>query len=84
MDPPRCPRCDAAAPELAPGQPLCDVCWEALPSRVRRAVSRLKISRQVQFALGELDVSPAARKKRTRRAGAGAAAQEPPSPPTSS
>ena len=84
MDAPRCPRCDAAAPELAPGQPLCDVCWEAIPSRTRRAVSRLKLSRQVLFANGQLAVEPAARKKRTRRGGAGAAAEPPPSPPTSS
>ena len=45
MHAPRCPRCNAAAPELAPGQPLCDVCWNATPSRVRRAVARLKVSR---------------------------------------
>jgi hypothetical protein len=70
MDTPRCPRCGAAAPELAPGQPLCDVCWEALPSRVRRAVSRLKLSRQQRFAIGELEVQPAPRKKRTRHGGA--------------
>jgi hypothetical protein len=69
MDTPRCPRCGAAAPELAPGQPLCDPCWEALPSRVRRAVARLKPSRQKRFAQGQLEVQPAARKKRTRRGG---------------
>jgi hypothetical protein len=83
MDALRCPRCDAAAPELAPGQPLCDVCWEALPSRTRRAVARLKVSRQLLFASGQLDVRPAARKKRPRRGGPGAA-EPPPSPPTSS
>jgi hypothetical protein len=71
MDTPRCPRCGAAAPELAPGQPLCDLCWEALPSRVRRAVARLKPSRQQRFALGQLEVPPAARKKRPRRGGSG-------------
>jgi len=73
METSRCPRCGAAALEIAPGQPLCDVCWEAVPSRVRRAVSRLKISRQRQFAAGTLDVPPAARKKRPRRGGAGGA-----------
>jgi predicted amidophosphoribosyltransferase len=67
MDAPRCPRCGAAAPEIAPGQPLCNVCWEALPSRVRRAVARLKPSRQQRFASGELEVQPAARKKRPSR-----------------
>jgi hypothetical protein len=75
MDAPRCPRCNASAPELAPGQPLCDVCWGATPSRVRRAVARLKVSRQVLFATGQLEVPPAARKKRPRR---GRAAPEPP------
>ena len=70
MDAPRCPRCGAAAPEIAPDQPLCDVCWEALPSRVRRAVARLKPSRQQRFAIGELEVQPAARKKRPSRKGA--------------
>jgi hypothetical protein len=70
-----CPRCGAAAPELAPGQPLCDVCWGDLPSRVRRAVARLKPSRQRRFAQGTLEVQPAARKKRPRRGGASA---EPP------
>ena len=74
----RCPRCEATAPEISPGQPLCDVCWETIPSRVRRAVARLKISRQRQFALGQLEVPPAARKKRPHRGGAG------PTPPTSS
>jgi hypothetical protein len=69
MDAPRCPRCGAAAPELAPGQPLCDGCWEALPSRMRRAVARLKPSRQQRFALGQLEVQPAPRKKRPRRGG---------------
>jgi hypothetical protein len=78
MESTRCPRCEAAAPEIAPGQPLCDVCWETIPSRVRRAVARLKLSRQRQFALGRLEVPPAARKKRPRRGGAG------PTPPTSS
>ena len=67
MDSPVCPRCGSAAPELAPGQPLCDPCWEVLPSRVRRAVARLKPSRQLRFATGHLDVQPAARKKRTSR-----------------
>jgi hypothetical protein len=67
MDALRCPRCGIAAPEIAPGQPLCDVCWEALPSRVRRAVSRLKLSRQERFAAGQLEVQPAARKKRPSR-----------------
>jgi hypothetical protein len=62
-----CPRCGAAAPEIAPGQPLCDVCWEALPSRTRRAVARLKASRQERFAAGQLDVPPARRKKRPSR-----------------
>jgi hypothetical protein len=71
MDAPRCPRCGSAAPELAPGQPLCDACWEALPSRVRRAVARLKPSHQQRFALGQLEVQPAPRKKRPRRSGAG-------------
>jgi hypothetical protein len=85
MDAPRCPRCNTPAPELAPGQPLCDVCWEATPSRVRRAVSRLKISRQVLFATGQLEVAPAARKKRPRRGGGGGAPPpDLPSPPTSS
>ena len=69
MDMQSCPRCGAAAPELAPGQPLCDVCWEALPSRMRRAVARLKPSRQLRFAQGQLEVQPAARKKRPRRGG---------------
>jgi hypothetical protein len=80
MDVPPCPRCGVAAPELAPGQPLCDVCWAALPSRVRRAVARLKPSRQQRFAQGQLEVQPAARKKRPRRGGAGAA--EPPAQPS--
>jgi|tagenome__1003787_1003787.scaffolds.fasta_scaffold20541583_2 hypothetical protein len=72
MDALRCPRCNAIAPELAPGQPLCDVCWEALPSRMRRAVARLKPSRQQRFATGQLEVQPAARKKRpSRRTAAG-------------
>jgi hypothetical protein len=69
MDTQRCPRCGAGAPELGPGQPLCDACWDALPSRVRRAVARLKPARQQRFALGELDVPPAPRKKRTSRRG---------------
>ena len=69
MDAPRCPRCETPAAEIAPGQPLCDSCWEALPSRLRRAVARLKPARQQRFALGELDVHPARRKKRTRRRG---------------
>jgi hypothetical protein len=69
MDMQPCPRCGVAAPELAPGQPLCDVCWGALPSRMRRAVARLKPSRQVRFAQGQLEVQPAARKKRPRRGG---------------
>jgi predicted amidophosphoribosyltransferase len=67
MDTQRCPRCSASAPEIAPGQPLCDVCWEALPSRLRRAVARLKPSRQQRFALGQLEVPPARRKKRPSR-----------------
>ena len=67
MDSRSCPRCGAAAPEIAPGQPLCDVCWEALPSRIRRAVARLKPSRQERFATGQLEVPPARRKKRTSR-----------------
>jgi hypothetical protein len=67
MDALRCPRCGSSAPELAPGQPLCDACWEALPSRTRRAVARLKPSRQQRFATGQLEVQPAARKKRPRR-----------------
>jgi hypothetical protein len=71
MDTPSCPRCDSAAPEIGPGQPLCDPCWEALPSRVRRAVARLKPSRQQRFARGELEVQPAARKKRTPHGGSG-------------
>ena len=71
MDALRCPRCGAAAPELTPGQPLCDVCWEALPSRMRRAVARLKPSRQQRFATGQLEVQPAARKKRPSRRKAG-------------
>jgi hypothetical protein len=69
MDTPRCPRCSAAAPEIAPGQPLCDTCWEALPSRLRRAVSRLKASHQQRFAAGQLEVAPARRKKRPSRRG---------------
>ena len=72
MDAPSCPRCGSAAPELGPGQPLCDPCWEALPSRVRRAVARLKPSRQLRFAAGELEVQPAARKKRTPHGGSSA------------
>jgi hypothetical protein len=52
---------------MSPGQPLCDVCWEALPSRMRRAVARLKPSRQQRFALGQLEVPPARRKKRPSR-----------------
>jgi hypothetical protein len=67
MDTLRCPRCGAAAPEISPAQPLCDVCWEALPSRMRRAVARLKPSRQQRFASGQLEVPPARRKKRTSR-----------------
>jgi hypothetical protein len=67
MDTPRCPRCGTGAPEIAPGQPLCDVCWEVLPSRTRRAVARLKPSRQQRFASGQLEVQPARRKKRTSR-----------------
>jgi predicted amidophosphoribosyltransferase len=67
MDTQRCPRCGASAPEIALGQPLCDVCWEALPSRMRRAVARLKPSRQQRFARGQLDVPPARRKKRASR-----------------
>jgi hypothetical protein len=67
MDTRSCPRCGAAAPEIAPGQPLCDVCWEALPSRTRRAVARLKLSRQERFAAGQLVVPPARRKKRSSR-----------------
>jgi len=67
MDTRRCPRCDAAAHEIVPGQPLCDTCWAALPSRLRRAVSRLKASHQQRFALGQLEVEPARRKKRTSR-----------------
>ena len=71
MDALRCPRCGAAAPELTPVQPLCDECWDVLPSRVRRAVARLKPSRQQRFATGQLEVQPAARKKRPRRRNAG-------------
>jgi hypothetical protein len=67
MDMQRCPRCGASAPEIAPGQPLCAVCWEALPSRMRRAVARLKPSRQQRFAHGQLEVPPARRKKRPSR-----------------
>jgi hypothetical protein len=67
MDTERCPRCGTSAPEIAPGQPLCDICWEALPSRMRRAVARLKPSRQQRFALGQLEVPPARRKKRPSR-----------------
>jgi hypothetical protein len=67
MDTQHCPRCSASAPEIAPGQPLCDVCWEALPSRIRRAVARLKPARQQRFAMGQLDVPPARRKKRPSR-----------------
>jgi hypothetical protein len=67
MDTRSCPRCGLAAPEIAPGQPLCDVCWEVLPSRIRRAVARLKPSRQARFASGQLEVPPARRKKRTSR-----------------
>jgi hypothetical protein len=80
MDTPPCPRCGAAAPEIAPGQPLCDVCWDALPSRVRRAVARLKLSRQQRFAHGTLEVQPAARKKRSRRGGPGGDDGERPQP----
>jgi hypothetical protein len=79
MDTQTCPRCGAAAPELAPGQPLCNVCWAALPSRMRRAVARLKPSRQRRFAQGKLEVQPAARKKRPRR---GRAAADPPPQPS--
>jgi hypothetical protein len=67
MDTTTCPRCGAAAPEISPGQPLCDICWQALPSRMRRAVARLKPSRQERFASGELEVLPARRKKRPSR-----------------
>ncbi|HET6172988.1 MAG TPA: hypothetical protein VFD90_10305 [Gaiellales bacterium] len=77
MDMPRCPRCGATAPEIAPGQPLCDVCWEVLPSRLRRAVARLKLSRQQRFAEGQLDVTPARRKKRTSRRRQGAERDQP-------
>ena len=73
MDALRCPRCGAAAPELTPGQPLCDGCWDVLPSRVRRAVARLKPSRQQRFATGQLEVQPAARKKRPSRRNGGSA-----------
>ncbi len=75
MDAQSCPRCGSAAPEIGPGQPLCDPCWEALPSRVRRAVARLKPSRQQRFAAGELEVQPAARKKRTPHGGSGSSPQ---------
>jgi hypothetical protein len=67
MDTTSCPRCGAAAPEISQGQPLCDICWQALPSRMRRAVERLKPSRQERFASGELMVPPARRKKRPSR-----------------
>jgi predicted amidophosphoribosyltransferase len=77
MDTPRCPRCGAAAPEIAPGQPLCAVCWAALPSRMRRAVARLKPSRQQRFALGQLEVPPARRKKRPSRRGSAAEGDQP-------
>jgi hypothetical protein len=67
MDTPSCPRCGTAAPEIGPSQPLCDICWQALPSRMRRAVARLKPSRQERFASGQLEVPPARRKKRPSR-----------------
>jgi hypothetical protein len=67
MDTRSCPRCGAAAPEIRPSQPLCDICWQALPSRMRRAVARLKPSRQERFASGQLEVPPARRKKRPSR-----------------
>ena len=75
METERCPRCGAQAPEIRPGQPMCDRCWEAVPSRVRRSVARLKLSHQQRFALGELEVQPAPRKKRTRHGGTGEAGQ---------
>jgi hypothetical protein len=36
---------------------------------MRRAVARLKLSRQQRFALGQLEVPPARRKKRPSRRG---------------
>jgi hypothetical protein len=77
MDTARCPRCAAAAPEIASGQPFCDGCWEALPSRMRRAVLRLKPSRQQRFAVGQLEVPPARRKKRTSRRRSAAEGDQP-------
>ena len=44
---------------------MCDICWEGLPSRLRRAVSRLPARSQAQWAAGRREVQPAARKKRT-------------------
>jgi hypothetical protein len=77
MDASSCPRCGAAAPEIGPSQPLCDICWQALPSRMRRAVARLKPSRQERFASGELEVPPARRKKRPSRRGQAGPADQP-------
>jgi hypothetical protein len=43
---------------------------------MRRAVARLKPSRQQRFATGQLEVQPAARKKRPSRRNAGGAGSQ--------
>jgi hypothetical protein len=57
---------------------VCDICWDGLPSRLRRAVSRLPARSQAQWAAGRREVQPAARKKRTPHGRPPPAAREAP------
>ena len=46
---------------------MCDACWSATPSRVRRAVAKSDATTQRLWAEGRTEVAPAPRKKRTSR-----------------
>jgi hypothetical protein len=46
---------------------VCDACWSATPSRVRRAVAKSDATTQRLWAEGKAEVAPAPRKKRTSR-----------------
>ena len=46
---------------------MCDACWTATPSRVRRAVAKSDATTQRLWAEGKTEVAPAPRKKRTSR-----------------
>jgi hypothetical protein len=46
---------------------VCDACWSATPSRVRRAVAKSDARTQRLWAEGKIEVAPAPRKKRSSR-----------------